>query len=239
VRQTAPFEKSETAASEAPERSTAVGIAPPHPSTVPPELVHKVESEPAFISLPPLPDSLPPPLAAAAPPVPSRSPPPTPASATRGPGKSARREVAAVVPRQSVGDVFEHNANASAGMADATLSDLEEMAAESPNAPIRFTAPSVPLPDAVLAQLSEVLRQYPEVEWACEISDGSPIPAIGLRIAPSFMARAEEIRAGLARVASTCGTPLIVSVLTDRHRMREARAEGHAFFPWRRRGKKP
>jgi hypothetical protein len=242
VRHTAPFDKSQGRASEADEPSTVVGIAPPHPSTSPPELMHKVAADPDVLSLPPLPDSIPPQLPIAPAPTPSRNPPPLPPASAAGGirGKSTQRQVAAVVsaPRASAGDALADNAIHSATVAAPTPRDRDEHGSGSPVEPVRFTAPQVPLPDAVLSQLSDVLRKYPEVEWACEVSDGSPTPAIGVRIAPSFMARADEIRAGLASVASTSGTALKVSVLTDRDRMREARAEGHAFYPWRRRGKK-
>jgi hypothetical protein len=227
-------------------RSTDVGIAPPHASTVPPPPMQKVASAPPSLSLPPILESLSPQLSAAAALAPN-PPPPATGAARDLQGKPTQSEIAAVRPgaRAGAGDALQHNTNNAATQAAMNAATVVEPAPEqgevessSRAEPGRFAAPTLPLADAVLAQLSEVLRKYPEVEWACEVSDGSATPVIGLRISPAFMTRAEEIRAGLAKIASSSGVGLTVAVLTDRDRMREARAEGHAFFPWRRRGKK-
>jgi hypothetical protein len=101
-----------------------------------------------------------------------------------------------------------------------------------------FQPPTAPLDEALLDPISDFLRRFPEVEWACQVSDGSSVPIIGLRIASAFLTRADEIRTGVAQVAERRGSSLRVLVLGDREQMREARAQGDVFFPWRRRGKR-
>jgi hypothetical protein len=245
VEETVPFDTAVMPATAPLQRSTDAGIAPPHTSTEPPPPMRERPADQASISLPPLLESLPPRPAASAAPA-SPSPPPVPAKAARKLPSKTQTEFPATMPppRASAGDASQqkaiesamHEAMSAPTVFEAGADDQDENASRAE--PIRFAAPKLPLPDTVLSQLSEVLRKYPEVEWACEVSDGSATPAIGLRISPSFITRAEEIRAGLARVAGTCGAPLSVVVLTERDRMREARADGHAFYPWRRRGKK-
>ena len=93
----------------------------------------------------------------------------------------------------------------------------------------------VPLSDELLDGISDQLRQFPEVEWACETSDGSSVPIVGLRVDPSFLNRVAEITAAITDTAQRVGAPLTVLLLTDPERMREARAAGNVFFPGRRR----
>ena len=95
-----------------------------------------------------------------------------------------------------------------------------------------------PLPDALLDLIADALRKFPEVEWACELSDGSPLPVVGVRIDPSFQTRAGEVRAAVLAVASKRKTELAVLLLSDAQVMKEARANGSAFFPWRKRAAK-
>ena len=44
---------------------------------------------------------------------------------------------------------------------------------ESGIEPRGLCPPENPLADALLSQIADVLRKYPEVEWACEVSDGT------------------------------------------------------------------
>ena len=105
------------------------------------------------------------------------------------------------------------------------------------------TAQFTPLqaePDEVLLDtLSEVLREYPEVEWAsfCNVSRGpaGPQPAIGLMLDSSFRGRVDEILRTLGRAGIEAGASLDVILLDEPHLMREARAQGIVFYPWRRR----
>jgi hypothetical protein len=95
-----------------------------------------------------------------------------------------------------------------------------------------------PMQSAVLDAISDALRKYPEVEWACEVSDGSEIPVIGLRVDPAFLSRAAEIRAAVIAAAQGRKTRLSVLMLDNPQVMKDARVSGSAFFPWRKRAAK-
>jgi len=95
-----------------------------------------------------------------------------------------------------------------------------------------------PIQVAVLDAIADALRKYPEVEWACEVSDGSETPVVGLRIDPSFQTRAVEIRAAVMSAAQARKTRLCVLMLDNPQLMKEARTSGSAFFPWRKRAAK-
>ncbi len=111
-------------------------------------------------------------------------------------------------------------------------------AAAPAGASTAFRALEPPLSDAVLDRVSEALRGYPEVEWACEVGDGSAMPVIGIRVDPGFAQRAPEIKSAVAEAAAKHGAKLTVMLLGDPQQMREARAAGNAFFPWRKRAKR-
>lgn len=100
------------------------------------------------------------------------------------------------------------------------------------------TAPAAPLEDAVLDAVADALRKFPEVEWACQITDASGAPSIAMRIEPSFMTRVDEIKAAVAKAGQAHGQQIGCTMLTDPQRMRDARAQGQVFFPWKKRGKK-
>jgi hypothetical protein len=104
--------------------------------------------------------------------------------------------------------------------------------------PLVLRPPEAWLDDALLGQLADALRQYPEVEWACEVSDGSAVPLIGVRVQPSFLTRVNEITAAVIAVAKSQKMQLSVLLLSDPQQMREARTQGTAFFPWRKRSQK-
>jgi hypothetical protein len=88
------------------------------------------------------------------------------------------------------------------------------------------SSPDLPLVD----RLDGVLRDYPEVEWACIglVSSGQPV--IGLRVDPRMRTRIEPLLAELGRVSG--GMP--VTLLDDPAVMRTARIEAYVFFPWRK-----
>ena len=93
-------------------------------------------------------------------------------------------------------------------------------------------------PEALLADLSELFRGYPEVEWACigSISRGpsGSVPAIGLRVDPAFRARVGEVVGAVRRAADAKGASLDVILLDDPQVMRAARQVALVFYPWRR-----
>jgi hypothetical protein len=91
------------------------------------------------------------------------------------------------------------------------------------------------LEEALLDQIAEALRKFPEVEWACEVSDGTNVPVIGLRVEPTFLMRVDEIKTAVTGAGESRNTALSVLLLIDPQQMREARAQGSAFFPWRKR----
>jgi len=91
------------------------------------------------------------------------------------------------------------------------------------------------LTESLQAAIADQLRGFPEVEWACEVSDGTDVPVLGIRISPSFLTRTLEIEAAAIKVADKRGVQLRVQLLTDAGLMREARKHGNTFFPWKKR----
>lgn len=98
--------------------------------------------------------------------------------------------------------------------------------------------PSEP-PEVLFDALTTVLRDYPEVEWACLVhaarGPSAPVPAIGLRVDPGFRQRMSELVADLRRSAEASGATLDVVLLDDIGLMRSARGQGLVFYPWRKR----
>lgn len=92
--------------------------------------------------------------------------------------------------------------------------------------------------DELLNALSEVLRGYPEVEWACLglVSRGpaSAVPTVGLRVDTSFRQRVNEIIQNVRQAADARGASLDVLLLDDPQVMRTARQVALVFYPWRR-----
>ncbi|MBK8171025.1 MAG: hypothetical protein IPK60_11875 [Sandaracinaceae bacterium] len=92
--------------------------------------------------------------------------------------------------------------------------------------------------DALLDGLSEVLRGYPEVEWAClaMLARGAnqPAPAVMMRIDTAFRTRVGEITGGIGVAAQKLGAVLEVLLLDDPALMRAARSVGKPFYPWRK-----
>ncbi len=95
--------------------------------------------------------------------------------------------------------------------------------------------------DDLLSALAELLRGYPEVEWAAIFGaargPGPLLPTLGLRVDTAYRARVNEIIRGLREVGEALGASLDVLLLDDAQLMRQARAEALVFFPWRRKSR--
>lgn len=104
--------------------------------------------------------------------------------------------------------------------------------------PYQIRALLTPADDALLAALTEVLRDYPEVEWAtyslAARGAGSAKPAVGLRIIDNFRANVDAIVTLTQVTGRDHGTPLQVLLLDDAELVRAARQLGEVFYPWRR-----
>ena len=111
---------------------------------------------------------------------------------------------------------------------DSGAADAGEAAAEDEGAIANL------LDDDAFTRIGDSLRQYPEVEWACQIAAGEGLAVIGVRVDPSFMTRAGEIAGAVEKAGKAGGDPVKVEMLTDPKAMREARNEGEVFFPWRK-----
>jgi hypothetical protein len=104
------------------------------------------------------------------------------------------------------------------------------------------TATMAALPEAptdeLIDSLNVVLRDYPEVEWAClvgeEDSDRGAIH-VALRIDAAFRKNLSEISAKLRAASIAHGKPCDVLVLDTPEQMKRARAIGLPFYPWRKR----
>lgn len=94
--------------------------------------------------------------------------------------------------------------------------------------------PTIVLSDAARLGISAALRAFPEVEWACAVSDESPIPVIGVRVDPSFLNRVAEITDAILGAAEKQGMELQVLLLNNAELVKSAHKHGHAFYPWRK-----
>jgi hypothetical protein len=112
-----------------------------------------------------------------------------------------------------------------------------EAEAPAPSAAVNLEAleaPDAALDDAVLGAMADELRKYPEVEWACELSDGSELMVVGVRIEPSYTARASEIETKVGRAGRGKGGRIQVVPLIEPAITKNARAKGRMFFPWKK-----
>lgn len=150
---------------------------------------------------------------------------------------TAHAAARALVGTLSAGDPKRSKRGAPAKLRSEPKAKAVEEASEQQNAaePGELRPLELRLEEALLAQISETLRKYPEVEWACEVADGSSTPVIGMRVEPTFLMRLDEIKTAVESAGESRGTPLSVLLLIDPQQMREARAQGAAFFPWRKR----
>jgi hypothetical protein len=92
--------------------------------------------------------------------------------------------------------------------------------------------------DDLIDGLTAVLREYPEVAWAClvgeEHSDRGAVH-VALRIDTAFRKHLTAISAKLRAASIAFGRPCDVLVLDTPEQMKRARAIGLPFYPWRKR----
>ncbi len=210
----------------------AASIIPPKPaskSVAPPSMVDPrvIEAQPPAEPpppAPPVPD----------PPIPSRplpDPPPTrtaPPSIT--PPKPARP------PQFTESSQPSDDADPVAPTAPHSIPPLPRVGS-LPAPGIEF-APMGDEPDAeMLRDLANVLRNFPEVEWAayCEIrrAIGDPSPAIGLRLDPNYRENVTMMIRQLCEAGREHGVELDAVLIDQPQMMRQARASALVFFPWR------
>lgn len=98
---------------------------------------------------------------------------------------------------------------------------------------------AVVLDDVTLDELAHALRAFPEVEWACVLSEEDNAATLGLRLAGRFYQRLDEIYDALGRVAAQRGRELTVLLLTEQDAVQQARQHGTVFYPGRRRSLMP
>lgn len=95
-----------------------------------------------------------------------------------------------------------------------------------------------PPDEALLDALAQVLKGYPEVEWASFVRSGSveeaAMPSVALRVNPAFRKNLSEISAKLREAGSGAGTTIDVLSLDTPEQVKQARSLGEPFFPWRK-----
>ncbi len=133
-------------------------------------------------------------------------------------------------------------ARAAAGMAGGVAQAAPSAASAPPSATfgsgssVRIEVLADPPDDDLLAALADVLRGYPEVEWAALFGAArgpAPMqPTVGLRVDTAYRARVNEIMAAIRESGDDAGAALDVLLLDDAQLMRQARAEALVFFPW-------
>lgn len=101
---------------------------------------------------------------------------------------------------------------------------------------VSLHAPPMMPEDATFDAVSEVLRRYPEVEWASIVGTAAQnSPLIGLRIDTAYRARVDEIVGHIKASAEATGVAVGTVLLDNAEVMRRARQEGVVFYPWRKR----
>lgn len=94
-----------------------------------------------------------------------------------------------------------------------------------------------PPDDALLESLSNVLRRYPEVEWAsyCQVARpaGDPSPAVGLRVMDTYRDNVTVIIKDLCEAGRTHDVELDVLLVDGHDLLRKARESAFVFFPWK------
>jgi hypothetical protein len=143
--------------------------------------------------------------------------------------------------KPSTGGMPKVDANAQAAVpaaeagGDEGASEDEELPEEPVYAEGALRPLQVGLSDALQQSIAEGLRAFPEVEWACEVSDGTDTPVVGVRISPSFLTRSADVEKTILKAAAARRVSLRVQLLNEPAQMREARSNGNTFFPWRKR----
>lgn len=105
--------------------------------------------------------------------------------------------------------------------------------------PVATMEPLDELPDEqLLDELEALLRDYPEVEWACLVAsarvDGSQVPSVALRVVGDFRKNLLEISQKLRETSSQHGLTYDVLMLETSEQMKQARQIGVPFYPWRK-----
>jgi hypothetical protein len=94
--------------------------------------------------------------------------------------------------------------------------------------------------EELLDELAEVLREYPEVEWACLVTgaraDHKQSESVALRIEPAFRQSKNlaEITRRLREVGAARHATYDVLMLDTHEQMKQARHIGLPFYPWRK-----
>jgi glutathione S-transferase len=93
--------------------------------------------------------------------------------------------------------------------------------------------------EASLPEVGErVLREYPEVEWACLVTgsraDHKQSESVALRIEPAFRKNLDEIAQKLREIGASRHATYDVLMLDTPEQMKQARQIGFPFYPWRK-----
>ncbi len=92
--------------------------------------------------------------------------------------------------------------------------------------------------DELFEAFTNLLREYPEVEWACVVEADRGIgragPSVALRVEPAFRKNLQEISEKLAAVGREFQENWEVLVLDTPEQMKQARGVGLPFYPWRK-----
>lgn len=127
--------------------------------------------------------------------------------------------------------------DASADHAEAGAAAAPESALIAPERLRAFDLPAEP-PDALLAELSALLRGYPEVEWALFLlatpDTTPPGPVLGLRVDRSYRDRLDELVGALGDLRHE-GQPVRATLLDGPAELKAVRPKGLHFYPFRRR----
>lgn len=199
----------------------AASIIPPKPqkSIAPP----KVSAPPQAIETKPLPAQ----PRIPDPPIPSRPLPEPPPTRTSPPSVTPPKPAPAPKPVQT---------DASAPTAPQTMPPLPRVGS-LPAPGIKFSAIGEEPDGEMLRELANVLRNYPEVEWAayCELQRavGTPSPAVGLRLDPSYRENVTMMIRQLCQTGREYGIELDAVLIDEPEMMRQARTAALVFFPWR------
>jgi hypothetical protein len=102
----------------------------------------------------------------------------------------------------------------------------------------KMQALEAPASDELLNELADVLREYPEVEWACLVmstrADHMQSDSVALRIEPAFRKNLDEITQKLREIGKSRHATYDVLMLDTPEQMKQARQIGMPFYPWRK-----
>ena len=166
----------------------------------------------------------------------------SPARASRQRLRGKARQHAPAGPRQPrPRRALEHRPTAAPSTPSTINVDVEHHAVSATFA-IAHTATmnvlSATPPDDLIDTLAQVLREYPEVEWACLVGEErAPSDAVhvALRIDRAFRKHLAQISVKLRDASAAQGVQCDVLVLDTPEQVKRARAIGLPFYPWRKR----